>query len=82
MKVDVSIFRKEIEVADDSAVAQLYNFYKQHPNYEEWKDCPDSLHDRAINEIEKVMGLPFGEEGKETITGVYDSESGDGILEY
>lgn len=80
MKVKVSVMREiEIEVGD--AVSQLAEWYETQ-SVSQWQYVPNSLIQQAIEEVEKVTGLPFGDSSAEsTITAVCDMD-GEAILEW
>lgn len=82
MTVRVSIMR-EIEVEVDNPVfAELDTYYREHGVPIHFtKELEDKSHE-AIKAIEKVVGLPFGDEyAPETIVNVM-SMDGEAIIEW
>lgn len=78
MKVKVEISKEiVIDVEDYGTIASLDKYYRQLPN-----GFPHLLIKEAIAEVEKLTGIPFGDDNApETIYGVY-AEDGEAILEW
>lgn len=78
MKVRVSVGKTfEIDVASD-AIEKLRDYWLEHDTSE---GAPNEMIDNAIVDIEKITGLPFGDEyAVETIVRL-DDEDGNVILE-
>lgn len=82
MKVKIITTKEwEMEIENSSSLAALHKWWKTH-RMAEWKDCPEELVEKAIKEVEKATGLPFGcDDVPETITAVLTGNN-DAILEW
>lgn len=84
MKVKIVIAtytEKEVEV-DSPELEQLDNFWRNN-HWSTWKGQTESIVNKAVQDVEKVVGLPFGDENGEDIyivaVNAMDDET---ILEY
>jgi hypothetical protein len=84
MKVKVVIAtytEKEVEV-NSPELEQLDSFWRNRP-WQEWERQAESVVSKAIEDVEKVVGLPFGcDYGEATYIVAVNAMDGEAILEY
>lgn len=79
MKCKISVMR-EIEVnVESEALAKI----AADPTNDAVSSLYDDWIDEAIEDVEKATGIPFGDKNAvETISGVYDIDTGEPLLEW
>lgn len=84
MKVKVVIAtytEKEVEI-NSPELEQLDNFWRNN-HWSVWERQTESVVSKAIDDVEKVVGLPFGgENGEDTYIVAINAMDGEAILEY